>query len=75
VNGIFCPKETRILEIRPIISSGDFCFDALFDCGNFRHEVLVPKKLGLFLLEPELLENILMRWDQEERQTVEEACA
>ena len=75
VNGIFCPKETRILEIRPIISSGDFCFDALFDCGNFRHEVLVPKKRGLFLLEPELLENILMRWDQEERQTVEEACA
>ena len=66
VNGLFCPRQTRILEIRPIISSGDYCFDALFDSRDYIHEVLVPKKCGQFILEPELLENILNRWDQEE---------
>ena len=74
VNGIFAETGATILEIRPVISSGDYCFDDLFQCGEFQHEVLVPKKRGRFLLDPELLDDTLRRWEQIETSLRRFAC-
>ena len=63
INAVFSPPEARILEIRPVVSSGDYCFDSLFGCGWSRHEVLVPRKRGRFEVSPDLLKRVLDRWE------------
>ncbi len=73
-NIVFAPLSTRILEIRPVISSGNYCFDSLCRCGWKQHEVIVPKKKGRFELSPNLLEEVLQRWQREHVAFQEARC-
>jgi len=66
VNGLFSSEQTRILEIRPIPSSGQFCFDHLFALGWKRYEVYIPPFKGRFELDPEVLQGILERWKKDD---------
>lgn len=74
-NLVFAPYNTRILEIRPLMSSGNYCFNALCQCGWTRHEVIVPKKKGWFELPPRLLLEALQRWQAQDIEFREVRCA
>ncbi|MBS1254883.1 MAG: hypothetical protein MAG581_00679 [Deltaproteobacteria bacterium] len=64
-NILFTPENVKILEIRPILSSGQFCYENLFDCGWPECEVLVPPVKGKFVLPANLLNEVLERWSSE----------
>ncbi len=61
-NVLFASNNINILEIRPVLSSGSFCFEKLFDLNWPKYEILVPPKTGRFFLPKEHLEKILLRW-------------
>ena len=62
ISTVFTAPQTHILEIRPILSSGQFCFEKLCACGWDNYEYLVPPKSGTFHLPPEMLHAVLNRW-------------
>ena len=64
-NVLFAPADVRILEIRPELSSGQFCFEKLFSLGWPNSEVLVSPIKGKFELPPEMLNEVLERWSSE----------
>ena len=64
-NVLFAPAEIKILEIRPLLSSGQFCFENLFSLGWPNCEFLVPPKSGNFFLPLDSLEEVLLRWQKE----------
>ena len=64
-NVLFAPAEIKILEIRPLLSSGQFCFENLFSLGWPNCEFLVPPKSGNFFLPLDSLEEVLLRWQNE----------
>ena len=64
-NVLFAPADVRILEIRPELSSGQFCFEKLFSLGWPNSEVLVSPVKGKFELPPEMLNEVLERWSSE----------
>ena len=64
-NVLFAPAEIIILEIRPLLSSGQFCFENLFSLGWPNCEFLVPPKSGNFFLPLDSLEEVLLRWQNE----------
>ena len=65
-NILFAPKDARILEIRPEISSGQFCFEKLFSLEWPNSEFLVSPVKGRFEIPPEMLRKVLERWDKED---------
>jgi hypothetical protein len=65
INILFAPADVKILEIRPVITSGQFCFENLFSLGWPGSEHLVPPRSGEFALPLELLDEILERWQGE----------
>ncbi|MDG1486875.1 MAG: glycosyltransferase family 61 protein, partial [SAR324 cluster bacterium] len=64
-NVIFAPAAVKILEIRPLRTSGKFCFEKLFSLGWPNYEFLVPPKSGKFFLPVAELEKVLQRWQNE----------
>ena len=63
-NVLFAPKDTKILEIRPEISSGQFCFEKLFSLEWPNSEFLVSPVKGRFEIPLEMLREVLERWDK-----------
>ncbi len=61
-NVIFAPFDVKILEIRPLLNSGQFCFENLFSLCWPNNEFLVPPKSGKFILPVAALEEVLLRW-------------
>ena len=61
-NVLFASSEIKILEIRPVLSSGKFCFENLFSLGWPNYEIIVPPQTGKFFLPVKELERILFRW-------------
>ncbi len=61
-NVIFAPFDVKILEIRPLLNSGQFCFENLFSLCWPNNEFLVPSKSGKFILPVAALEEVLLRW-------------
>ena len=61
-NILFAPADVKILEIRPIRTSGQFCFENLFSLGWSNDEFFVPPKSGNFFLPLDALEGVLLRW-------------
>jgi len=64
-NIIFAPAAVKILEIRPLRTSGRFCFENLFSLGWPNNEFLVPPKRGKFFLPIAELEKVLQCWQDE----------
>ena len=64
-NVLFAPSAVKILEIRPLRTSGRFCFENLFYLGWPNNEFLVPPKSGKFFLPVVELEKVLQRWHNE----------
>ena len=65
-NVLFAPAHARILEIRPELSSGQFCFEKLFSLGWPKSEFLVSPVKGKFEIPPEMLNEVLERWKNED---------
>ena len=65
-NVLFAPAYTRILEIRPELSSGQFCFEKLFNLGWPYSEFLVSPVKGKFEIPPEMLKEVIERWNNED---------
>ena len=65
-NILFAPADARILEIRPELSSGQFCFEKLFSLGWHNSEFLVSPVKGKFEIPPEMLNEVLERWNNED---------
>ena len=65
-NVLFAPADARILEIRPELSSGQFCFEKLFSLGWPNCEFLVSPVKGKFEIPPEMLNEVLERWNNED---------
>lgn len=61
---ILTAPTTCFLEIRPIPTSGDFCFSHLAACGWPHAEVLVAPRVDRFEARLELLEEIFQRWEK-----------
>lgn len=61
-NVLFAPSEIKILEIRPELSSGQFCFEKLFSLGWPNSEFLVTPVKGKFEIPLEMLDEVLERW-------------
>ena len=64
-NVLFAPTNVKILEIRPLRTSGQFCFENLFSLGWPNNEFFVPPKSGNFFLPLDALEEVLLRWQNE----------
>ena len=64
-NVLFAPNNIKILEIRPILTSGNFCFENLFAINWPMYEILVPPKTGRFFIPKEQLEEVLLRWEND----------
>ena len=64
-NVLFSPNDIKILEIRPILKSGNFCFENLFSLNWPNYEILVPPQTDRFFLPIEQLEEVLFRWENE----------
>ncbi len=62
INLIFSSYHTKILEIRPTVSSGQFCYEQLFSNGWTHYQYLVPPKRAHFLMPIAELEQILRQW-------------
>ena len=65
-NVLFAPADARILEIRPELSSGQFCFEKLFSLGWPNSEFLVSPVKGKFEIPPEMMNEVLERWNNED---------
>ena len=65
-NVLFAPAKTKILEIRPELSSGQFCFEKLFSLGWPNSEFLVSPVKGKFEIPPEMLNEVIKRWNNED---------
>ena len=65
-NVLFAPADVKILEIRPLRTSGQFCFENLFSLGWSNNEFFVPPKSGNFFLPLDALERVLLRWQNED---------
>jgi len=65
-NVLFSSADVRILEIRPELSSGQFCFEKLFSLGWPNSEFLVSPVKGKFEIPPEMLNDVLERWNNED---------
>ena len=65
-NVLFAPADAKILEIRPELSSGQFCFEKLFSLGWPNSEFLVSPVKGKFEIPPEMLNEVLERWNNED---------
>ncbi len=65
-NVLFAPADVRILEIRPELSSGQFCFEKLFSLGWPNSEFLVSPVKGKFEIPPEMMNEVLERWNNED---------
>jgi capsular polysaccharide biosynthesis protein len=65
-NVLFAPADVRILEIRPELSSGQFCFEKLFSLGWPNSEFLISPVKGKFEIPPEMLNEVLERWNNED---------
>ncbi|MBC8259049.1 MAG: glycosyltransferase family 61 protein [SAR324 cluster bacterium] len=61
-NILFAPTKVKILEIRPLLSSGQFCFENLFSQKWNESELLVPPRKGKFILPLDSLSEVLERW-------------
>ena len=61
-NILFLPQQAKILEIRPLLTSGNFCFNHLCAQGWENHEVLVPPQRDKFVVSLEQLLAIFQRW-------------
>jgi hypothetical protein len=57
------PPETKILEMKPIPTSGDFCFNHLAECGWRNFETIVAAKVSSFSIPAEALLPIFERWE------------
>lgn len=55
------PTQSDILEIRPLLRSGNFCFEKLAKEGWEGYRYHVPPQRGQFILQPEELEELLAR--------------
>ena len=66
-NVLFAPANARILEIRPELSSGQFCFEKLFSLGWPNSEYLVSPFRGKFEIPLEILNEVLNRWNDEDQ--------
>jgi hypothetical protein len=66
-NILFAPADVKILEIRPVLTSGQFCFENLFSLGWPGSGHLVPPRSGEFELPLELLDEVLERWQAESK--------
>ena len=66
-NVLFAPKYARILEIRPELSSGQFCFEKLFNLGWPNSKFLVSPVKGKFEIPPEMLKEVLEHWNNEDQ--------
>ena len=66
-NVLFAPKYVRILEIRPELSSGQFCFEKLFNLGWPNSKFLVSPVKGKFEIPPEMLKEVLEHWNNEDQ--------
>ena len=64
-NILFAPADVKILEIRPLRTSGQFCFENLFSLCWSNNEFFVPPKSGIFFLPLDALEGVLLRWQNE----------
>ncbi len=62
INLIFSSSDTKILEIRPILSSGQFCYGQLFSHGWAHYQYLVPSQKAHFLMPVAELRIILRQW-------------
>jgi Glycosyltransferase 61 len=56
--------STCFLEIRPIPTSGDFCFTHLAACGWAHAEVLIAPRVDRFEARLDILEEIFQRWEK-----------
>jgi len=61
-NILFAHAGVKILEIRPLLTSGQFCFENLFSLGWPNSEYIVPPQIGKFILPIDSLEEVLDRW-------------
>ena len=68
-NVLFAPADVRILEIRPELSSGQFCFEKMFSLGWPHSEYLVSPVKGKFEIPPKMLNKVLERWNNEDLST------
>ena len=66
INVLFASTQIKILEIRPLLTSGQFCFENLFSLGWPNYDFIVPPQTGKFYLPVDQLEKILIRWDNQE---------
>jgi len=64
-NVLFSQTNIKILEIRPILTSGNFCFENLFSLNWPNYEILVPPQTGTFHIPIKQLEEVLLRWENE----------
>ena len=65
-NVLFAPADARILEIRPELSSGQYCFEKLFSLEWPNSEFLVSPFKGKFEIPLEMLNEVLERWNNED---------
>jgi len=65
-NVLFAPTDARILEIRPELSSGQYCFEKLFSLEWPNSEFLVSPVKGKFEIPLEMLNEVLERWNNED---------
>jgi len=63
-NVLFASTDIKILEVRPVLSSGKFCYEKLFSLGWPNYEIIVPPQKGRFFLPLEELEEVLLRWQK-----------
>jgi capsular polysaccharide biosynthesis protein len=59
VNIIHAPYDCKIFEIRPLLCSGNYCYDNLGRLGWKRHSVIIPPRVGNFILPVKVLESLI----------------
>ena len=62
-NIIFMPPKAKVLELRPTVSSGQYCYEKLAKNLDLDYHWLLGQQSGKFRLEPALLEAWLKRWN------------
>jgi capsular polysaccharide biosynthesis protein len=60
-NMLFMPQNTKILEIRPTVSSGQFCFENLAKCLGHNYKYILAQHPQGFWLSPRELDQTLMQ--------------
>lgn len=62
VNGAFASETMRILEIRPALNSGQFCYEKLFAARWPHYQFYVPPAIGKFSMSVQALTMVLEEW-------------